>query len=37
MERVLERCEIVLYADGTLIFTDDKTDNLCVKVYGKYK
>ena len=29
MEKVLEKCEIVLYADDTLIFTDDKTDNLC--------
>ena len=29
MEKVLERCGIVLYADDTLIFTDEKTDNLC--------
>ena len=28
MEKVLKKCEIVLYADNTLIFTDDKTDNL---------
>ena len=25
----MEKCEIVLYADDTLIFTDDKTDNFC--------
>ena len=25
----MEKCEIVLYADDTLIFTDDKTDILC--------
>ena len=29
MEKVLEKCEIVIYADDTLIFTDDKTDILC--------
>ena len=29
MENVLEKCEIVLYADDTLIFTDDKADILC--------
>ena len=29
IEKVLEKCEIVLYADNTLIFTDDKTDNFC--------
>ena len=29
MENVLEKCEIVLYADDNLIFTDDKTSNLC--------
>ena len=28
MEKVLEKCEIVPYADNTLIFTD-KADNLC--------
>ena len=25
----MEKCEIVLYVDDTLIFTDDKNDNLC--------
>ena len=29
MKKVLEKCEIVLYADDTLIFTDDKTNILC--------
>ena len=29
MENILEKCEIVLYADDTLIFTDNKTDKLC--------
>ena len=28
-QELLEKCEIVLYADDTLIFTDDKADNLC--------
>ena len=27
----LERCKIVLYADDTLIFSDDKTDKVCLK------
>ena len=27
MEKVLEKCEIVLYVDDTSIFTYDKTDN----------
>ena len=29
MEKVLEKCEVVPHADDNLIFTDDKTDNLC--------
>ena len=28
MEKALKKCELVLYADDTLIFTDTKTDNL---------
>ena len=31
----MEKCEIVLYANDTLIFTDDKTDNLCSKTLTK--
>ena len=29
MENAMEKCEIVLNADDTFIFTDDKTDSLC--------
>ena len=28
-KKACEKCEIVLYADDTLTFTDDKTDNIC--------
>ena len=29
MENAFEKCEIVIYADDTLIFIDGKNDNLC--------
>ena len=29
MEEAFEKCEIILYVDDILIFTDDKTENLC--------
>ena len=35
MEKALEKSQIVLYADDTLCFTDDKNDNLCHKNMSK--
>ena len=35
MEKALEKREILLYADDTLISTDDKDDNLCHKNLSK--
>ena len=31
MPNVLKKCEIVLYADDTLIFTEDSTDKQCIE------
>ena len=32
----MEKCEIVLYADDILIFTNAKTDNLCHENFSKH-
>ena len=35
MDKALEKCEIVLYADDTFIFFTDKTDILLKKKINK--